>query len=178
MTTASQEGRRRQPGERVILRVNRHWLLPVGQVLLTAPLMLVALVAVLAAAYAVDPGSWLPSLTWGLTVVGLWLGIPMLRWASASLTLTDRRLVLASGVLTRTHMAIALDGVQSIGLRQSLLGRLFGFGTIDVWTGLAGPQSFGPVAMRSLPDELFRLTLAAEEPEAPSGRPARRRALG
>jgi uncharacterized membrane protein YdbT with pleckstrin-like domain len=162
VTAASRQRREKLTGEGVVLKVGRHWLVPAGQILLTAPLMLVALIVALAAAHLVDPGSWLPSATWGLTVVGLWLGIPLLRWASASLTLTERRLILETGVLGRTRVAIPLDSVQSVGVRQSLPGRIFGYGTIDVWTGLAGPESFGPVPMGDLPERLLSLAVITE----------------
>ncbi len=177
MTAPSHDERERLPGERMVLKVGRHWVVPVGQVLLTVPLALVALVVAVTAARLADPGSWLPALTWSLTAVGLWLGIPLLRWASASLTLTDHRLILETGVLSRTRVAIPLDSIQSVGVRQSLLGRILGYGTIDVWTGLAGPESFGQVPLGSLPEQLFRLAAAPDEPEKAARRLARRRAL-
>jgi membrane protein YdbS with pleckstrin-like domain len=143
-------------GERVVIEVRRHWLVPVAEMLVSAPLMLVVLAAVLAAAARADPGTGILPLALGLTVAGLWVAIPMVRWSSASLTLTDRRVILTAGVLTRSRIVISFDAILAVGTRQSLLGRVFGYGTIHLGTtSYPLPVSFSRVPLEGVRDRLL-----------------------
>src|SRR5215831_6200312 len=96
------EGRRHGlfAGERVVSRRCQHWLVPVGEMLVTAPLMLVVLFTALLVAL------WVVSLTIGLSVAGSWVAIPMARWSCWTLTLTDRRVILTRGLAVSVRTAI------------------------------------------------------------------------
>jgi membrane protein YdbS with pleckstrin-like domain len=152
------EGRRRGlfAGERVLATRCQHWLVPVGQMLVSAPLMLVGLFAVLLAADWLAPGRWLVSLTAGFAVAGCWIAIPMARWASWTLTLTDRRVITTSGVLTSVRTAIPYDAIQTIQVRQSLLGRVLRYGAIEIGSSAGGQVTFGRVPLHDLEDHLLR----------------------
>src|SRR5205807_9537589 len=65
-----------------------------------------------------------------VAILGLWLIVLWVRWRSRSFMVTDRRVILEEGVFSRSSKVIALDRVQAIATRQSLLRRLFGFGHI------------------------------------------------
>lgn len=142
--------------EHVVLEVHRHWLVPVGEILVSAPLMLVVLVAVLAAALRIDPTSGILPLGTGFTVAVLWIAIPMLRWSSASLTVTDQGVILTEGVLSRARTVISFDAIQAISTRQSVLGRVFGYGTIHIGTAVYPvPVSFQRVPLEVVRDRLL-----------------------
>jgi membrane protein YdbS with pleckstrin-like domain len=143
-------------GEHVVLEVRRHWLMPVAEMLVSAPLMLVVLTAVLAAAVRNDAGTGILPLGAGFTVAGLWVAIPMVRWSSASMTVTDQRVILTTGVLTRSRIVISFDAILAVGTRQSLLGRVFGYGTIHLGTtSYPLPVSFGRVPLEGVRDRLL-----------------------
>ncbi len=171
MGTTSDGRNGRVNGERVVVRLNRHWLVPAAELLVTAPLMLAALVAALAAVDLIDQADWPLLLLSGLAVAGGWLGIPMLRWASATLTMTTGRVVVESGVLRHVCTSIPRDRIQSIEVRESLLGRIAGYATIDIGTAAGRPVTFSHVPTRALPDEL--LAAAPETPERGAGRASR-----
>jgi uncharacterized membrane protein YdbT with pleckstrin-like domain len=91
----------------------------------------------------------------GLTATW-WVTLSWLRWSSASLTVTNLRIVLESGVFKRTRKTIALDRIQSISIQRTVPGRLLGYGTIEI--GVAGqtsPDRFRYAPRRSLSEEMF-----------------------
>ena len=169
MRDTSQSRRRgRLTGEREVLKVNRHWLAPVGEILLSAPLMLIMLFVVLLAALELAPGSWLLPLCAGSVVAGLWIGIPMLRWTSTSLVVTDSRVIIETGVLNRVQTTIAFDAIQAVGTRQSIAGRVFGYGTIHIGTSVhPSPVSFRRVPLDGLRDQLLAAMSASGRQRGP-----------
>jgi uncharacterized membrane protein YdbT with pleckstrin-like domain len=56
----------------------------------------------------------------------------LIRRISTELAVTDRRVIYKSGVLARHTLEMNRSKVESVDVDQSLLGRLFGFGTIIV----------------------------------------------
>ena len=55
-----------------------------------------------------------------------------LRWRYTTFTLTDRRVMVGTGVLSRHTESIALDRVQDTAVRQSLLARVFRAGDVEI----------------------------------------------
>jgi uncharacterized membrane protein YdbT with pleckstrin-like domain len=162
-------------GERVMSRRCQHWLVPVGQMVASAPLMLVVLFTVLLAADWLEPGRWLVSLTAGFLVAGSWIAIPIARWSCWTLTLTDSRVLMSRGVLVSVRTAVPYDAIQTIEVRQSLLGRLLGYGAIEIGAGTGGQLTFGRVPLRDLEDQLLVAIKAGRRgrgsgPRAGSGR--------
>lgn len=157
MSSVAPEGRRSGlvAGERVLATRCQHWLVPVGQMLVSAPAMLVGLFLTLLAADWLAPGRWLVSLTAGFAVAGGWIAIPMARWACWTLTLTDRRVITTRGVLTSVRTAIPYDAIQTIEVRQSLLGRVLRYGAIEIGSSAGGQVTFGRVPLRDLEDHLL-----------------------
>ncbi|HEY7199615.1 MAG TPA: PH domain-containing protein [Candidatus Dormibacteraeota bacterium] len=160
-------------GEHVILEVRRHWAVPAGQVLATAPLVL----AILFGAWRFDRDGGLLALGSGFGIVALWIAIPVLRWSADSLTLTDRRVVAASGVLVRRRTAIPFEEITSVTPgRQTAAGRLLGYGTITIGTAIDSVAiTFRQVpAGHVLRDRLLANAFAHRLRRAPLDRPRRR----
>jgi membrane protein YdbS with pleckstrin-like domain len=68
----------------------------------------------------------------GLAGAALTLTVRWLRWHYTTFTLTDRRVVVGTGVLSRQTESIALDRVQDTAVRQSLLARIFRAGDVEI----------------------------------------------
>jgi uncharacterized membrane protein YdbT with pleckstrin-like domain len=82
-------------------------------------------------------------------VFALAAGLPaLIRRQTTELAVTDRRVIYKSGVLARHTLEMNRSKVESVDVDQSLLGRLFGFGTIVV-RGTGG--SLEPIRMISDP---------------------------
>ncbi|TME15537.1 MAG: PH domain-containing protein [Chloroflexi bacterium] len=128
------------PGETLVLKSHQHW------AVLLAPL-LIPLVLVVAAvlvdyfATGLNRDYKIIGTLLVVAILGLWLIVLWVRWRSRSFMVTDRRVILEEGVFSRSSKVIALDRVQDIATRQSLLGRLFGFGHIEIDSaGAAGAE--------------------------------------
>jgi uncharacterized membrane protein YdbT with pleckstrin-like domain len=80
-----------------------------------------------------------------------------IRRATTELAVTDHRVIYKSGLLSRHTIEMNRDKVESVDVDQSLLGRIFGYGTVVV-RGTGG--SLEP--MRNIGDPLtFRTYITA-----------------
>jgi uncharacterized membrane protein YdbT with pleckstrin-like domain len=78
-------------------------------------------------------------------IFGLAAGIPaLIRRATTELAVSDRRVIYKSGVFSRHTLEMNRSKVESVDVDQSILGRIFGFGTIIV-RGTGG--SLEPIRM-------------------------------
>lgn len=145
-----------QPGEKLIYATSLHWL-----VYLRAVLLLILAGACLIAAAMVPE----PSVALALKIVAALLGLlalvsglsALVRRSTTELAVTDRRVIYKTGIFQRHSMEMNLSKVETVGVNQSILGRLLGYGTVSV-RGTGG--SFEPVAF--IGDPLtFRSTITA-----------------
>jgi membrane protein YdbS with pleckstrin-like domain len=100
-----------------------------------------------------------------LTLTTRWL-----RWRYTTFMLTDRRVVVSSGVLSRRTESIALDRVQDIAVRQSLAARIFHVGDIEIES--AGRDGSEVLAQIHDPQGFSNVLLTAVEANR-TGRPYR-----
>jgi uncharacterized membrane protein YdbT with pleckstrin-like domain len=84
-----------------------------------------------------------PQLTFPSMIVGLiaasWL---LLIWATyhfSSLTIKRKQVILRTGILVRKTTDIPINKIESIDIRQSVLGSLLGFGSLVI-TGTGGTR--------------------------------------
>src|SRR5687768_15605242 len=82
--------------------------------------------------------------TWWLTIVGVAVAIPTFVWtyitkSTSEFSITNKRVVIKVGFIKRRTLETMLSKVETIGVEQSLLGRVFDFGTIVV-VGTGGTQ--------------------------------------
>ena len=100
-----------------------------------------------------------------------WLVVrPFLRWWTTTWTLTDRRLSLRWGVLSRHGRDVPLRRVVDAALRRSLLQRMVGSGTVVLQTAGEGEgRGQDTVELRSVPQArrvyaaLCRLTAVGDD---------------
>lgn len=111
-------------------------------------LVTVGAVAYLAALISVQ--SW-HSYGWiALTVVGLvsvgWFTVaPLLRWRCTHFVVTNRRVLVREGVLTRTGFEIPMNRITSVHFRQTVFERMLGCGTLSVESASDEPLDFDDV---------------------------------
>ncbi len=121
------------PGENLIIKVHQHWIFIVKSLLLPVAL----LVLVVLADFTVIRNTGVQHLRTIVTLIavaiaGLWLIVVWIRWQSISYTLTDQRIKIESGVFGRQSKMIPIDRVQDCTTRQSLVGRMLGYGRVEV----------------------------------------------
>jgi uncharacterized membrane protein YdbT with pleckstrin-like domain len=91
----------------------------------------------------------LATLNWGLAIA-VWAGalaLGALRRAALHYTVTDRRLHIRRGILSRTEQQTTIDRVQNIETHQSLFERLLRIGTIDFDTAATDDSQFAFVGI-------------------------------
>lgn len=84
----------------------------------------------------------------------IWLIVRIVSWWVHWFIVTSKRLILTTGVLLRRVNAIPLDKITDIEFRQTQTGRLFRYGTFEVFSAGQDPRmktfSFLP-----FPDQLY-----------------------
>lgn len=120
------------PGERVVYRARLHWIAFRWSIFLLILAVVVAVAGQLVSAS--DLGDtwklWVPALLAGLALVSA-LG-PWIKVASSEFAVTDKRVLVKIGLLQRDSLETLLSKVEAIGVDQTLLGRMLGFGTITI----------------------------------------------
>jgi uncharacterized membrane protein YdbT with pleckstrin-like domain len=135
-----------QPGETVIHESRLHPL-----IFLPALFLLAIAVALFVASMQftgdVKIGLEAAAAIFAVFAIGSWARAAIRR-ATTELAVTDRRVIYKAGLLARHTLEMNRSKVESVDVDQSILGRIFGFGTIIV-RGTGG--SLEPIRMISDP---------------------------
>jgi uncharacterized membrane protein YdbT with pleckstrin-like domain len=133
------------PGENLILKLHQHWIFVAKSLMIPVALLLLAVVADI----LIGSGKGIRTpLTLAVVAIALlWLIVVWIRWRSIVYTLTDQRIKLESGVFSRSEKIIPIDRIQDCTTRQSVLGRVLGYGRVEV--DAAGAQ--GAEVLEHLP---------------------------
>ena len=146
-----------QPGETIVYATRLHWWIYIHTILLS-----IACIILAGAAVSTSDNQGI-SLALGIAAVifallALSAGLrAFIRRVTTELAVTDHRVIYKSGLLSRHTIEMNRDKVESVDVDQSLLGRIFGYGTVIV-RGTGG--SLEP--MRNIGDPLtFRTYITA-----------------
>jgi len=106
-----------------------------------------------------------PMFLLGLILLPLWVGL--LFWAAAAvryftteLAITNKRVIAKFGLIRRSTIEINLQKIESIQVNQSILGRVFNYGSI-VLSGAGDPQA--PIPGISNPLQFRRAFVDTQE---------------
>jgi uncharacterized membrane protein YdbT with pleckstrin-like domain len=130
-----------QPGETVVYATSLHWLVYLRPILL----VILALLCLIASASVTET---IVALAWEiiaalLVFLALVTGLAaLIRRSTTELAVTDRRVIYKTGILQRHSMEMNRSKVETVGVDQSILGRILGYGTVTV-RGTGG--SFEPI---------------------------------
>jgi uncharacterized membrane protein YdbT with pleckstrin-like domain len=120
--------------EQVLFVTHQHWLVLAGENLLET-LLTVALIVVVTLMYFLWVINPLVLLGYLLLIFPL---ISLLRdvliWSNRKYVVTNRRVMQLSGVFNKNVTDSSLDKVNDVKLTQSFLGRLLGYGNIEILT--------------------------------------------
>jgi uncharacterized membrane protein YdbT with pleckstrin-like domain len=120
-------------GEQVVVHRHPHWRMLVVPVLV---LLLVvggtSFLAALVSAQSWAVWAWLGLAAAGLALIGRFTVFPVVRWRTTHFVVTNRRVLVREGVLTRHGMDIPLRRISSVQVRNSLLERMLGSGTLVI----------------------------------------------
>lgn len=71
----------------------------------------------------------------------LWVGMTWVTYYFSSLSIQKKRVILRTGVLVRQTVDIPLTKIETIDIRQSILGSVLGYGMLII-TGTGGTRHF------------------------------------
>lgn len=116
-------------GEQVLYQARMHWFAYAG------PVILVVLgVAGFCCSFFFDARYY--AHTWSAIPLGLlWLGYRYLKFQSYEFVVTNKRVILKTGIISRKIVELQLSKTEAIAFAEGILGRVLGFGTIYVTTG-------------------------------------------
>lgn len=137
------------PGENLIVRVHQHWIFVVKSLLIPVALLILVVVSDLTFIPSLKVSNLALFLTLAVVALALlWLIVVWIRWQSISYTLTDQRIKIEAGVFGRQSKMIPIDRIQDCTTRVSLVGRMLGYGRVEV--DAAGAQ--GAEVLEHLPN--------------------------
>lgn len=121
-----------QPGETIVYTTKLHWFVYLWATLLLAICLVLAI-----ASWSWADNQNLSLALWIAAVIFALLGLSsafraFIRRASTELAVTDQRVIYKTGLLARHTLEMNRGKVESVAVDQTLLGRLFGYGTVTV----------------------------------------------
>jgi len=121
------------PNEQITYRATLHW------IIYTLP----AFVFLIAILVALGGGGWIAGSAIG--IIGLVLFLPpWIKSNSSEFAITNKRVLIKVGLIRRHSLELLLQKVEGIGVDQSVLGRILGYGTITV-SGVGGTKEAFPM---------------------------------
>ena len=135
-----------QPGETVIYTTKLHWLIYLRAIVL----LIVAVIVLIVSSFLHDyPQVAMQVLAALLALLALASGFrAFLRRSTTELAITDHRVIYKTGLVARHTLEMNRSKVESVDVDQTILGRVFSYGTIIV-RGTGG--SLEPIRMISDP---------------------------
>jgi uncharacterized membrane protein YdbT with pleckstrin-like domain len=121
-----------QPGETIVYTTKLHWFVYWWATLLLAICLVLAI-----ASWSWADNQNLSLALWITAAIFALLGVSsafraFIRRASTELAVTDQRVIYKTGLLARHTLEMNRGKVESVAVDQTLLGRLFGYGTVIV----------------------------------------------
>lgn len=128
-------------GEEVVYESRQHWFAVIARTWIWILVAIVALAVVIFLVSGSDPigNPTVDGVVTVLAVVGLLAAIAYVAfvlwdWRNQEWLITTRRVIRAEGVLNKNMSDSSLEKINDARLEQSIFGRIFGFGTLDILT--------------------------------------------
>jgi uncharacterized membrane protein YdbT with pleckstrin-like domain len=139
------------PGEKIIYRTRLHWLVILGPFLLGVICEVGGAAAVF---YAISNSAPQEALYKVFLILGgtlliagsLLILVGVLRRNATEIGITDKRVLIKTGMAGRRSLEIVLSKVESIGVVETAWGRLLGYGTVTIHGTGGTPEPFPMIA--------------------------------
>lgn len=148
--------------EGVVLETRQHWFVVVRNIVVR--LLVLALLAVLI--WYVGEAGWLDNTAGDWIAIGVWIALAaiaatvlwtILGWVTERFYVTTSRIVYAHGILNRNVTTTPLVKIDEMTLRRPLLGRMLGFGRLDVENAAGGTEPLAGLEYLPRPVKLYQL---------------------
>ncbi|MCW2922486.1 MAG: hypothetical protein JWL76_2360 [Thermoleophilia bacterium] len=148
--------------EGVVLETRQHWFVVVRQIVVRLLILLVLAIAI----WYIGEAGWLDNRTGDYVSYAAWIGFAvvavtvawsLLGWITERFYVTTSKIVYASGILNRNVTSTALVKIDEMTLRRPLLGRMLGFGQLDVENASGGHEPLAGLQYLPKPMKLYQL---------------------
>ena len=156
-------------GETVQYETRLHWIVMAGHALIAAVHALVGVSLLITPWRVVNGGeaSSAGALRWAgvacVVVAAIFFGIGFVRRSATEMAVTNKRVIVKSGLANRRTIELLLSRIESIAIEEPALGRLLGYGTVivrgtggtpEVFPQIARPLEFREQVQRQIAGEL------------------------
>jgi len=127
--------------ESIVVRSRQHWVALVASAIVNGFIVIVVLVLriVIGNALITFPQIIADALTWAAVAVALFgvlrFGWDALQWWAEEYLVTNHRVLQTEGIINKRTSDSALEKVNDVVLTQSVLGRILGYGNLEIVTG-------------------------------------------
>ncbi len=140
-------------GEQVQYETKLHWIVMLGHTVVSAVLVMLALILFLAprthwqgSEVAPPPEAMQIGAGICLLLAAIILGIGFLRRDATEMAVTTTRVIVKTGLITRRTVELLLPRIESVVVEEPFLGRMLGYGTV-ILRGTGGtPEVFPQIA--------------------------------
>jgi len=147
-----------QPDERALHQTTIHWMALTGSVVGAVLCLIVIVPIAIFAAWRDFYWAWL------LLVIpaGILLSAAV-TVRTSELVITDRRVLIKVGFIQRHTFEMFISKIESVAVFQSMLGRLFNYGTVDIRGTGGSSESFTTIAAPLAFRDAIQLVQSASE---------------
>ncbi len=148
--------------EGVVMETRQHWFVVVRQIIVRLLVLVVIAVAIWYVGEAgwLDntAGDWIGYAAWiAFAAVAATVAWTLLAWITERFYVTTHKIVYAHGILNRNVTSTALVKIDEMTLRRPLLGRMLGFGQLDVENASGGHEPLAGLQYLPKPVKLYQL---------------------
>jgi uncharacterized membrane protein YdbT with pleckstrin-like domain len=139
------------PGETVQYQTKLHWIVMLGHAGLTA-FFILAGAALLVFSWSTRHSAESHSniLIWlalaAFLVAAILLGVGLLKRRATVMVLTNKRVIVKTGLASRRTIEILLSRIESIAVEEPAMGRVLGYGTVVIRGTGGTPEVFEKIA--------------------------------
>jgi len=124
--------------EKIVYTERHHWIFPIAEMVKWIIFAAAVLAIIIFLRWWQPDWRWVNWLIIAFVVPVFRIVWGFIAWRMNVYALTNRRVVEVTGVINKTVADSSLEKLTDVVLRQSLLGRMLGFGDIEVLTAAAG----------------------------------------
>jgi len=128
-------------GEKIVYRTGLHWSVLVGPVILAAIIASGGVVCLLQ-----RDTNFLYAGAVLLVVAFVIVVAAMVKRSAVEMAVTNRRVIIKTGLASRRSLEIMLAKVESIGVAEPTMGRILGYGTLTIHGTGGTPEPFSRIA--------------------------------
>ena len=125
------------PGERILYATHLHWIVLLRSIFVETIFSAAGLALIVwdVAAKHHERGEAQAAAIGGLILIlfgGLILALALIRRNATEMAVTNKRIIIKVGFMTKRTIELFLAKVESVGVEQTLFGRMLGYGSITV----------------------------------------------